>query len=277
MSIDTKRLAQIAEAFSGLNESIVHAMVYIRRMSQSSAKDIAAKFSDMSTSQWERYLKISNQSQRPIHILAAYAWLNGVSMSTFYLGSKVRTVWPGLDDDTIQLSLLLLRCNHAQFCAYISLILSSIKQIDRHTDLIATLNPTDRSPDFPAPLSIDDFADDYYNSLAIEFRKFRKQQKLTPTNMAKALNLTTSQYSRLETINDPYSIPAVAGAWLKVYFQLDDTAFLLDSMRPYRDFARYRHAQDKREALMLPLITQLKPAQIRILRESITQLSAHFS
>lgn len=246
-----------------------------------SAKTLSNKIQGVSQNIWWQYGQATYDRKRMIHILAALSWASQASMSSFYCGNELNKLWPDVDSHTIACIVYSSMLPSVSFKSWVLLMMELNLIIDTRVktlieDKLNTLsNYSNDQFMMPEQIHIDDFKEDYYQSIAVGFRNFRVSKGISIETMAYVLNITVDKYMRFEDATDPISIPATIGLRLKLGFQLTETFELVDNMKIFKPFSRARRIQEKREQLVIELISAI-PQKHRALAEEFSRKTADY-
>lgn len=267
--VSDSELEYINSELTQVNINVSMSMAYIRKTQGWSYADLERHFSKVSIGMWKRYLQPSYNKMRPIHIVAAYSWLTMVPMPSFYRGLKIKESYRGMDNFSVK---ALIHCGvlpKKQFSLLLTYIYDILDkpqkaQVDTLINDVrqryGSLNDYDDNQFlFPEVLDIDQFAYDYYRSIAFAFRRFREEHNLKANTVAKILNLSKHRYAQCEDPDNPVVLPVEIAARLKLGFRLTDAMSFTSYMEKYPQFHTVRLVQHIRETKLVELMSHIAP------------------
>lgn len=260
-----------------VNAQLAIAMRQVCESAQIGRTEFEQAFNGISYATWRNYLNPSYQNSRSVSVLAAFSWYTGVSMNSFYLGEnlcaylgvsmeglRLLTVMSQLDGDAFEMA-----CQMA-----FGLIEKDRKETVREAYLKGRLlhkSQALRCP-FPKPLDLKAFTQDYTRSCALGICQLQASLGYSDGQMAQHLGLSIPRYMKMKNPEDNTPIPAIVAARFKVSLKLEETAFMLDHMNVFPEFAKLRHFQDSRDRIILPLLENLTPEHATKLHQALRTL-----
>lgn len=284
--IDDHELAQLNEMLKDVQFAVAMSMSYVRKFQGWTFPQLTSRIQGISTSTWQRYFQGSYNKMRPLHLVAAYSWLTMLPMACFYRGMNIREAYPELDDITVdsmihtgllpteQFNLILAHINH---------FLSREQQqaIEAEEEKIKPIygslqGVVDNDFMFPKSINIDDFAADYYGSLATRLKIVRDKHNISEKKMAKLLNLTDYRYAQCENPDNPVPLPVELGARLQIGLRLPDAMFFTMDMKTFPQFHTVRAIQQLRQLALTNRMKLLNSEQKKGFAVIVSQLSAMY-
>ena len=263
ISLPTKaEIAQLNHYAPIFNAEVGGALRWVMRQLGISIKLLEKRIPGVSSSAWRSYTQMSYTQNRPLHIMAAFSWLTQVSMLAFFQGKNIQNYWPAVCNETIQSIITSGLLPEEQFLRCIQLMAAKMdkrgyKVSKEVTPLLEAIPHFHDTFLMPSELNINDFKVDYYRSIAIQFRQFRKQQKIPIEVLAAVLNEPVSRTQAFEDPDNPVSIPTFHAIRVKLGFQLQDTVMFTSGMTKYQHFYHSKQVQQARGQVMLALMTPL--------------------
>lgn len=243
------------------------------------ASSLNKRMPGVSQNTWRQYGQVGWERTRMLHVLAVLSWASQTSMSAFYHGENLNAFWTGVDQTIISCITYTSSLPTVNYELLLRLIISQNKLDPKACDFenrIAELNGFD-DHDFlmPQTIDVDAFKREYYQSIAVNLKKFRAQYNLSAYDLARVLGITVKRYYRYEVEDDPVSIPASLGIRLKLGFKLQETFELVSSMDSFKGFYFARQIQEKRERLIISLMGQLE-GECRTLTEVFIKAAGEY-
>ena len=234
------------------NSEIGGALRWIMRRHKMTVKQLQSRIKGVSNSAWRSYTQMSYQQNRPLHVIAAFSWLTQISMLAIFKGNNIKHNWPRMCNETITGIILAGVLLEEQFEMMVNLILETLnKRRDIQTIsiiklLLKKLPHKNNNFLMPEELDIDDFKEDYYQSIANQLRLFREKNGISMSLMGRVLNIPVNRLYTYEDLNNPVSIPTYVAVRLKLGFDLDQTILFLSGMKRYHNFYLLREVQQIR-------------------------------
>ncbi|SJN59900.1 hypothetical protein VR7878_03800 [Vibrio ruber DSM 16370] len=264
--VSEQEIAHLNEVMKSFNSNISVAMSYVRHTQKLTFRELEKRFSGINGNTLKRYMQQSYQSMRPIHIVAAYSWVTMVPMTAFYYGFKIKEFYRGMDDNAVEALICLGRLPTEMLNQFLNMIFSMLSDtskseflefrqkleseygvIEDHSDLLP-----------PEKLDIEEFAIDYYRSVAVTARQFRKEYNISVETASRLIGLSEYQYHVLEDINRIVPMPASIGFRAKLGFKLDSHANFTSAMKTFPEFHKLRQVQHVRDSLLVEALRRLK-------------------
>ena len=268
-AITDSELEKINERLVDVHIAVSMSMAYIRKIQGWDFQQLEKRFKNITISTWQRYLQPSYTKMRPLHIVAAYSWLTMVPMPSFYRGLNIKESYRGMDDDSVE---AMIHCGilpKRQFRLILDHLYEYISDNNKqHVDsFVQDIRDSYGSLDdyadkdflFPEQLDIEQFAYDYYKSVALAFKKFREVNKLSIDTVAQVLNLSRYRYEQCENPENPVSLPVDIAARLKLGFRLTDAIPFTEYMTHYPQFHNVRRVQHIRETTLVEIMRYIHP------------------
>jgi len=266
---DENVLNRIDKSLTNVNFCISTSMSYIRKLQGWAYRDLERRLPGISADMWARYLQPSYVKMRPLHVVAAYSWLTMVPMPSFYRGLNIRESYRGMDEDSIEAIIhcgILPRDQFRVLLNHLYLYLTDSQKtkadifkrniLEEYSSLE---NYEDSSFLFPKALDIELFSYDYYRSVAIAFKEFRKSNNFSVETMSTILNLSEYRYKQCEDPEKPVPLPIDIAARLKLGFQLTDAMPFTSHMIHYPQLHTVRVVQHIRETKLTNLMQYIQP------------------
>ncbi|CAM3521576.1 hypothetical protein VA7868_00884 [Vibrio aerogenes CECT 7868] len=267
--ISDEEVLYLDKVLEDININISISMSYVKRTQKLTFSRLAEKFSGINEKAIKRYMQQSYPSMRPVHFVAAYSWVMMVPMTAFYYGFKMKEFYRGMDDHAVEVLVCIGKLPSVQFEALLSIICSYMDS-STMSDFIKFKQQTEKEygviDDYnklfpPKVLDYNLFTEDYYRSVALTVRQFRKKHNLTVDTLARVLGISEYQYSVLEdeTKTVPFSISI--GARVKLGFKLKDHVNFTSEMQVYPEFHKLRQTQQIRDSLIVEALSYLTQKQ----------------
>lgn len=257
-------LDEITEALKDVDQVVAVSMAHIRRIQGWSTHTICSRFTGVKTGTIKRYMQPFHQGTRPIHFIAAYSWVTMVLMTSFLKGLKITEPERGVDSDAIEAIIQCGRLPKNLFQSTLDIIFEylsaqdkiifkkTVAQVAREYGSLDDYNDQDFLP--PQILDLNDFGNDYYQSLALAFQDFRAINKLSEEEMALGLGLSLNRYKTLEDhtqskINCPFSLHI--GIRIRQVFHTYSHVEFTKYMKVYPQFHQLRIVQHIRDTLLV--------------------------
>ena len=260
-----------------VNIQLAIAMKQICESARIGRSEFENAFTGITYATWRNYLNPDYKNSRSVSALAALSWYTGVSMNSFYLGDQLCTCL-GVTQEGLSLLTLMNQLNGDAFEMACQLAFGHIDDAQKDSlrphYLKARLlhkEVSDLCP-CPRPLDVEVFSRDYQYSCAVGIRQLQAERRYSDEHMATVLGVSPKRYSRLRDPDDMISISATVAIRFKIGFQLDNTAFILDNMKQFPEFAHLRRFQDSRDQVVLPLLSHLSPEVAVRLHGALRQL-----
>lgn len=268
---------RLSESEKIINREVASSLRYLCQAANITRSSFEHAFTGISYATWRNYLNEDYPNNRSVSVLAAFSWYIGLSMNSFYLGSRLKH-FLGLTDDSLRLLTLMSGLNTQQFdiaCQTAFALLEPDQQSALRTDYLdarqAHLNIAGQC-DFVAPLDIADFSRDYCQSCAWGFQRIQAKRAFSDAEMAETLGVSVHRYQRISDPEDTLPISAAVAARMKIGFELEDTSFMLERMRTYPQFRTLRQYQEKRDAMLRPLLGGLSETSTQKLSRALKVL-----
>ncbi|WP_332308964.1 hypothetical protein [Enterovibrio coralii] len=125
----------------------------------------------------------------------------------------------------------------------------------------------------PEVLDLEAFGEDYYRSVAVSAKAFRKEHALSEKTMAKVLGLSAYQYGVLENENKPVAFSVAIGFRAKLGFKLNSHVNFTAEMRRFPAFHQLRIAQHVRDSLIVEALRRLEEKEKKNVSQMLLSLS----
>nr|WP_241903747.1 hypothetical protein [Enterovibrio norvegicus] len=257
-------------------------MSYVRRAHNISFIDLKNKFTGINVETLQKYMQPSYQGQRPLHVVAAYSWVMMVPMTAFYYGLRLREYYRGMEDFSVEALTRIGILPMKQFDSLLDIITRLYSEKDR-IEFLNFREETERYAGYkdldydallpPKQLDLEAFAEDYYRSLAITIKAFRKQNQLSRELMASVLGISDYQYQVLENASKPVAFSVALGFRGKLGFKLNSHASFTSHMSTYPAFHELRVVQHVRDTLIVEAMRRLNDHQKLHISQLIRSLS----
>lgn len=257
-------LQNITSALHNLDQALAASMSHIRKVQKLSMDDLCARFSGLSKGTVEKYLQASYQGIRPIHFVAAFSWVTMVPATSFFKGIKLLETDRGMDEYAIDAIIQCGRLSKKRFQITIDCIYDYLNPeykraydefYNRACDKFGDLDSYDDEQFLSPPvLDVVEFAEDYYSSIALALKDFRRINQLSVSTLAKALGLSIHRYKILEDpykskLSSPFSMHA--GFRVRLAFHSHSHVEFTQYMKSYPQFHTLRKVQHLRDALIV--------------------------
>ncbi len=284
--VSEQELAHINVMLKDVHIAVSMSMAYIRKFQGWTFVQLDNRFDGVSNSTWKRYLQPSYNKMRPLHVVAAYSWLTMLPMSCFYRGLNVKEAYPDMDDISVECLIhsgLLPKNQFAIIIAHLYDFLTkeqkkdvalSEQQMKVSYGLLEDYEDDDFM--FPKAIDINEFGQDYYYSLAISFKEFRKKNKISMETMAHVLSLSTHRYKQCENPDNPVPLPVELGARLQVGFRLQNALPFTVYMKKYPQFHTVRRVQEIRQTLLVAMLKHLDQQNKKRFSAIVSNLSSMY-
>ena len=279
--VSEQEIAHLDEMLKNIDTDISVAMSYVRRTQKLTFKQLEKRFSGINGNTLKRYMQQSYRSMRPIHIVAAYSWVTMVPMTAFYYGFRIKEFYRGMDDNAVESLVRLGRLPTEMLNLFLDMVCSVLSTDSKKEFLVfrqqveseygVMENNSDLLP--PEKLDIDEFAKDYYRSVAVTAKKFRQEHNISVGTASQLIGLSEYQYHVLEDINKVVPLPVSIGFRAKLGFKLNSHAAFTSAMEIFPEFHQLRQVQHVRDALVVEALKRLKDHQ----RGSMTQVLINLS
>lgn len=277
-----QELKYLDKMLSNLELDLSVSMAYVRKAQGWTYEALASRFTGVSEQIWRRYMQPGYANMRPIHVVAAFSWVTMIPMTFLYKGFKIRESYRGMDEDAVEALICIANMSSELFdrmleCIYCFLDQHGKQQVDNmRLELerkYSHVNFHDDELLAPSTIDLDLFAEDYYRSIAITVREFRKHHNLTYKTMQDVLGLSAYKYKQLENINDPQPMPMSIGIRVKIGFKLDGHVDFTREMTSYSQFHLLRIVQHIRDSLLVESLRYVPSNQKNYVLELIKGLA----
>ena len=247
--LSNSELSELDKSLNNIDSQIAISLSYVKKIQGIGFEDISKRFSSISPITIQRYFQQSYKSKRSLHTLAAFSWFFMTPMAGFYSNMKARENWRGMTEKSARALLYVGNINRKNFEIITELLANSMSNEDKN-DYIAfkgsILTVDDDDLGFPEQLDLDAFAIDYYQSIAVIFRKIRLEGNLSFKEMARRLNVTEKEYMKIEN-RQAFDLHISIGFRAKLAFKLDEHSTFSSEMTTYPKFHKLRLMQSYRE------------------------------
>jgi len=256
---------RLSESEKIINREVASSLRYICQAANITRSSFEQAFTGISYATWRNYLNEDYPNNRSVAVLAAFSWYIGLSMNSFYLGSRLKP-FLGLTDDSLRLLTLMSGLGTQHFdiaCQTAFALLDPDQQAALEADFLDARQAHQQVAgqcDFVAPLDVADFSRDYCQSCAWGFQRIQAKRGFSDVEMGEILGVSEHRYQRISDPEDTLPISAAVAARMKVGFELEDTSFMLEGMETYPQFRVLRQYQEKRDAMLRPLLGGLSEA-----------------
>lgn len=276
-----EELTRLTNALANLDQTVAISMSHIRRVQKWSSKEICSRFSGVSSATIEKYMQQSYQGIRPIHFIAAYSWVTMVPMTSFFKGVKVLETDRGMDKSSIEAIIQCGRLSKKRFQITLDYIYDHLDDkgknaYDQLSDEVSNeygslddYNDKNFLP--PEKLDINDFGEDYYYSISLALKDFRRINNLSIDTIASALGLSINRYKLLEDpnknkIKSPF--PLNIGLRIRLAFHSHSHVEFTQYMQKYPQLHNLRKVQHIRDSLIVEGLRHIPENK----KESIIQI-----
>ncbi|SKA67224.1 hypothetical protein [Enterovibrio nigricans] len=279
--VSEEHISKLDAMLKNIDSDIALSMSYVRRAHEVSFPELKKKFSGINVETLQKYMQASYTAHRPIHVVAAYSRAMMVPMTAFYYGLKLREYYRGMDDSSVEALVRIGKLPNEQFNTMLDIITNLFSEKDRD-EFIAFRDETEteeyRSIDYntlfpPKVLDLEAFGEDYYRSVAITLKQFRKENDICDELSARVLGLSSYQYRVLENENKPVAFSVSIGFRAKLGFQLNSHVNFTTEMNAFPEFHRLRIAQHVRDALIVEAMRRLKDTEKKNVSQMLLSLS----
>lgn len=281
-----KDLKDITHALLNIDQTIARSLAHIKKVQQWSLSSISKQFSGISQATIEKYMQPSYDDIRPIHFVAAFSWVTMVPMTSFFKDVKILETDRGMDQLSVEAIIQCGRLPKKHFKIILNYIYEHLNdngkrsydelysQTSNEIGCLDDYNDNDFLP--PETLNINDFAEDYYYSIALAIKDFRHNHQLSIETMARALGLSIARYELLENpnkekINAPFSL--TIGFRVRLAFRSHTHIEFTKYMRKFPQFHQLRKIQHIRDALIVEALRHVDPTK----KESLLTVMKEFS
>ncbi|WP_087024062.1 helix-turn-helix domain-containing protein [Thaumasiovibrio subtropicus] len=273
-------LNELEFVFSELEDNVALSMSYVRRVLRLTPNILGDKFDGISQSTLLKYMQVSYSGRCPQHVLAAFSWVTMMPMAMFYHGPQLHRYYSGMNETSIKAIIEAARLPLDQFLSVLDIIIRVLTDKNREEHLayrktqqaVQALSYENMYP--PQTLDIDAFAEDYYYSLAVVFKRLRVNSGFDAELMARVLGISVGQYEQLENERKVVSIGASLGARTILGFQLSGHTQFTSEMRVFPQFHLLRNAQQARDNLIVDVYRRLTSEQQLLVSELISSVSS---
>lgn len=280
-AVSDQEIDRLDEMLKTIDSDISIAMSYVRRAQGLTFKALDKRFSGINSGTLKRYMQQSYHSMRPIHIVAAYSWATMVPMTAFYYGFKLKEFYRGMDDNAVEALVCIGRLPTEQFNTFLNMVCNTLSEESRREFLTFRAaieseygvieNYSSLFP--PAVLDINEFAIDYYHSVAITVKRFREENDISIDTISRVLGLSRYQYEALEKPNKIIHFPVSIGFRVKLGFKLNTHVNFTSEMRQFPEFHKLRQVQHIRDLLIVEALRKLKSNERQSMTQILTSLS----
>lgn len=260
-----------------VNAQVAIAMKQICEGAKIGRSQFENAFTGITYATWRNYLNPSYKHSRSVAVLAALSWYTGISMNSFYLGDKL-CAFLGVSQEGLRLLTFIGQLHGDSFEIACQLAFGLIEEEKKETVRLTYLKTRlihkelSETCRFPYPLDVSAFSRDYKRSCARGICRLQQKIGYSDAQMAEVLGVSKHRYVRLSDPEDEMPIPLLVAVRFKVKFQLEETAFILDDMTDYPEFAHLRRFQDARDQVVRPLIENLTAEKTVRLRQALLSL-----
>ncbi|SIO96086.1 helix-turn-helix transcriptional regulator [Vibrio spartinae] len=260
-----QEILYLDEMLKSIDSDISVGMSYVRRTLGMSFKELERKVTGIKGDTLQRYMQQSYHSMRPIHAVAAFSWITMVPMTALYYGFKIKEFYRGMDDDAVEALVRSGRLPTSVINIYLNLICDKLTDesareflefrqqvesefgvLEDHGDLLP-----------PTVLDMNDFAIDYYRSVAITLKRFREEHNISIDTMSRVLGLTRYQYGVLENPNKISHFSVSIGFRVKLGFKLNTHVYFTSEMKQFPEFHKLRQVQHVRDLLIVEAMRRI--------------------
>ncbi len=279
-----EELDALTKSLVDLDVSVSRTMSEVRRIQKWHHQTLSNRFDGINPETLKRYMQPSYEGMRPIHVLAAFSWVTMIPMTSFFKGLKVLEADRGMDGDALEAIIRCGRLSAKRFKWLLEILCdfhqpkSKEKYLLIEESIISEFGSLDLYDDTafmpPEKLSITQFGDDYYYSIARALKDFRSINQLNPKQVAEALGLSMDRYCLLENeseskLNKPFSLHI--GIRVRLAFHSHSHVEFTKYMHVYPQFHKLRVIQHIRDTLIVEALRyvpqQCKRSVINIMNE----------
>ncbi|MDD1781348.1 hypothetical protein LRP49_09045 [Enterovibrio sp. ZSDZ35] len=280
--VSEEHINKLDTMLKDIDSDIALSMSYVRRAHDVSFPELKKKFSGINVETLQKYMQASYTAHRPIHVVAAYSWAMMVPMTAFYYGLKLREYYRGMDDASVEALVRIGKLPTEQFNSMLDIIthLYSDKDKEEFEEFRLKMENTEgyREIDYnslfpPKVLDLEAFGEDYYRSVAITAKRFRKENNISEEFAARVLGLSPYQYGVLENENKPVAFSVAIGFRAKLGFQLISHVDFTSDMIQFPAFHHLRIAQHVRDALIVEAMRRLADIEKKNVSQMLLSLS----
>ncbi|OCP81311.1 helix-turn-helix transcriptional regulator (plasmid) [Vibrio cholerae] len=281
LAVSDQEIDRLDEMLKTIDSDISIAMSYVRRAQGLTFKALDKRFSGINSGTLKRYMQQSYHSMRPIHIVAAYSWVTMVPMTAFYYGFKLKEFYRGMDDNAVEALVCIGRLPTEQFNTFLTIVCNTLSEESRReffafraaieSEYGVIENYSSLFP--PTVLDINEFAIDYYRSVAVTVKRFREENNISIDTISRVLGLSRYQYEALEKPNKIMQFPVSIGFRVKLGFKLNTHVNFTSEMRQFPEFHKLRQVQHVRDLLIVEALRRLKLNERQSMTRILTSLS----
>lgn len=272
--LSNSELSELDKNLNNIDSQIAISLSYVKKIQGIGFDDISKRFTNISPITIQRYFQQSYKSKRSLHTLAAFSWFFMTPMAGFYSNMKARENWRGMTEKSARSLLCIGNINKKNFEIITDLLANSMSNKDR-IDYIAfkeSILTGDDDLGFPERLDLDAFAIDYYQSIAVIFRRIRLEENLNYKEMARRLNVTEKEYMKIEN-RQAFDLHISIGFRAKLAFKLNEHSTFSSEMTTYPKFHKLRLMQSYRENLLIRGFSKLDANKQNTMSELIFNIS----
>ncbi|MBJ7536533.1 hypothetical protein [Marinomonas transparens] len=281
--VTDEELQHIENMLEGLESQIVQSMLYIKKVQGWTNDTLANRFSGISNKVLLRYLQKAHTGIRPIHFVAVFSWLTMIPMTAFYLGTKIRESYRGMDKLAVDALLCIGNMPYEQFdivlsCIYLYLDQAGKDAVDKlRAELTKEYGVIDAEFEKkhlpPDVIDLKEFAESYYHSVALTAKELREEYKLSEREMGEIVGLSRYKYKVLENPNDPQPFSLAIGIRAKLGLKLTGHVNFTKEMTHYSEFHGFRKLQHIRDSLLVESLQHVPVHQKDYVVEMIKGIS----
>ncbi|WP_261887458.1 hypothetical protein [Vibrio aerogenes] len=270
-------IEQLNKSFKNIDTDISISMSNIRRAQGVTFKQLEKRFTGISGGTLKRHMQQSYPAARPIHLIAAYSWVMMVPMTSF----KIQQFYPNLDKNTVKALACIGRLPVTQFNHFLDMVCDILGEVSRNEffnykeQLENKYGKLADHREFLPPdvLDIDEFAMDYYHSVAITARRFREVNDISVETASQLIGISKHQYTLLEDTRKTTPLPASIGFRAQVGFQLESHASFTSEMRQFPALHQLRKVQHVRDSLFIKALSLLQGVHKELMTDLLVTLS----
>ncbi|WP_373054855.1 hypothetical protein [Vibrio salinus] len=264
-----------------INADISGSMSYVRRAQGLTFQELGKRITGISSDTFKRYMQQSYPSMRPIHTVAAFSWITMVPMTAFYYGFRIKEFYRGMDDHAVEALVCLGRLPANMLNTFLTMICHILTEDSKEAFFsfrerveLQYGKLEDHSDYFPPEvLDINEFAIDYYRSVAITAKRFREKNQIPIDTISRVLGLSEYQYSVLENPNKINHFSVSIGFRIKLGFKLEDHVYFSSEMKQFSDFYKLRKIQHVRDLLVVEALRMLNEKDRKYMTHILIKLS----
>ena len=284
--LNDEEIIRLNGMLENVHVAVAQSMSYVRKFQGWNFEQLERKIIGVKEVTWRRYFRVRYDKMRPLHTVAAYSWLTMLPMPCFYRGLNIREAYPDMDDYSVDALIHSGLLPQEQFNLILSHLYHFLNDEQKQSVNVfkqalknqygALEDYKDEDFMFPDTLDIEEFAHDYYRSMAINIKKIRVENNIKTQTMAKVLNLSEYRYRQCENPENPVPLPIELGARLQVGLRLPDAMIFTSDMKTFSCFHTVRRVQQIRLNVLVEMLKHLDLENRKSFSEVIAKLSSMY-